>query len=421
MAAFASLLNFTIARLARAQADWAGGHAAMGRIEKTVFLSYRRADQGWGQAIFQNLTQHGYDVFIDYDGIASGDFETVILREVRARAHFLVLLTPTALQDSDDPKDWMRREIEAAMDSRRNIVPLMFNGFSFGAPAIVGQLTGKLAALAKYNGLEIPNASLFESQMEQLRNRFLNVQIDAVLHPAPVSALKAGQRRRAWLIAGGAVGAAAITALVGPMVAALFAGPPALPEETEIHGWLMPGKEATPPNQCTSTSRPTNAPPLPKNATLFVFGRNGAWTTANGKSTLLQVGNCTLMSVERDGERLAFNADIFDSSNEHELIARIEKNEFHLIPGKYSYQKRSPDRSALTVFDRQGNKLLFIHYVNKSVVLVNGTFACADMTKVVVTDEAAIVQGEQTLSSNCKGSFGGQRAAIAFDRNGFRF
>jgi hypothetical protein len=37
----------------------------MGRIEKTVFVSYRRTDEAWGLAIFQDLTQHGYDVFID--------------------------------------------------------------------------------------------------------------------------------------------------------------------------------------------------------------------------------------------------------------------------------------------------------------------------------------------------------------------
>jgi len=94
----------------------------MARIEKTVFISYRRADEPWALAVFENLTQHGYDVFIDYDGIASGSFETAILENIKARAHFLVLLTPTALERCGDPKDWMRREIEAALDSQRNIV-----------------------------------------------------------------------------------------------------------------------------------------------------------------------------------------------------------------------------------------------------------------------------------------------------------
>jgi hypothetical protein len=36
----------------------------MERIEKTVFLSYRRTNVPWALAIFQNLTQHGYDVFL---------------------------------------------------------------------------------------------------------------------------------------------------------------------------------------------------------------------------------------------------------------------------------------------------------------------------------------------------------------------
>ena len=167
----------------------------MARIEKTVFISYRRADEPWGLAIFQDLTQHGYDVFIDYDGIASGNFEAVILENIRARAHFLVLLTPTALERCGDPKDWMRREIEAALDSQRNIVPLMLAGFDFGTPAAASQLTGKLAALKEYNGLEIPKG-YFSPAMERLRNRFLNVRVDAVLHPASDSAQQVAKEQK---------------------------------------------------------------------------------------------------------------------------------------------------------------------------------------------------------------------------------
>jgi hypothetical protein len=66
----------------------------MERIEKTVFISYRRTNIPWALAIFQNLTQHGYDVFFDYNGIAGGDFDRAILGNITARAHFLVLLTP---------------------------------------------------------------------------------------------------------------------------------------------------------------------------------------------------------------------------------------------------------------------------------------------------------------------------------------
>jgi len=159
----------------------------MGRIEKTVFISYRRTDESWGLAVFENLTKHGYDVFIDYDGIASDNFEAVISENIKSRAHFLVLLTPTALERCSDPKDWMRREIEAALDSQRNIVPLMLEGFDFGTPPTASQLTGKLAALKKYNGLPIPQG-YFSPAMERLRNKFLNLPVDAVLHEASTSA-----------------------------------------------------------------------------------------------------------------------------------------------------------------------------------------------------------------------------------------
>ena len=114
----------------------------MERIEKTVFLSYRRTNTPWALAIFQNLTQHGYDVFFDYDGIASGDFERVILANITARAHFLVLLTPSALERCGDPADWLRREIETALANHRNIVPLLLEGFDFGSFTIANQLKG---------------------------------------------------------------------------------------------------------------------------------------------------------------------------------------------------------------------------------------------------------------------------------------
>jgi hypothetical protein len=135
----------------------------MERIEKTVFLSYRRTNIPWALAIFQNLTQHGYDVFFDYEGIASGDFERVILGNISARAHFLVLLTPSALERCDEPSDWLRREIETALTNQRNTVPLMLEGFDFGTPKIASQLTGMLAALKHYNGLSIPPQYFLEA------------------------------------------------------------------------------------------------------------------------------------------------------------------------------------------------------------------------------------------------------------------
>ena len=183
----------------------------MERVEKTVFLSYRRTNIPWALAIFQNLTQNGYDVFIDFSGIASGDFERVILGNITARAHFLVLLTPSALERCDNPADWLRREIETALTSQRNIVPLMLEGFDFGTPKIASQLTGTLAALREYNGLSIPPEYFMEA-MGRLRDRYLNVPLTAVLHPASRSVQRAATEQKAAADAAPAVQEEELTA-----------------------------------------------------------------------------------------------------------------------------------------------------------------------------------------------------------------
>jgi tetratricopeptide (TPR) repeat protein len=161
----------------------------MGRVEKTVFISYRRTNIPWALAIYQNLTAHGYDVFFDYDSIASGDFEQVILGNIRARAHFLVVLTPSALERCVSPDDWLRREIETALDEKRNIVPVFLEGFDFGSPSISKYLTGKLATLKKYNGQNVP-AGFFDDAMEKIREKFLNIPLDSVLHPVSATVQK---------------------------------------------------------------------------------------------------------------------------------------------------------------------------------------------------------------------------------------
>jgi len=154
----------------------------MARIENTVFISYRRTDTAWALAVFQYLTGKKYDVFFDYTSIASGDFEQIIVSNIKARAHFVLILTPTALDRCSEPGDWLRREIETAIDEKRNIIPLFFNGFSFGTASVSEKLVGKLRNLSRYNGLNV-HQDYFREAMERLRKKFLNVPLDAVLFP----------------------------------------------------------------------------------------------------------------------------------------------------------------------------------------------------------------------------------------------
>ena len=100
--------------------------------QKTVFISYRRSVASFiARSVFMDLREHGYDVFMDVESINSGQFDKIILRQIEARAHFLVILTPGTVERCTDRHDWLRREIKYAIEKQRNIVPLLINNFSF--------------------------------------------------------------------------------------------------------------------------------------------------------------------------------------------------------------------------------------------------------------------------------------------------
>lgn len=202
----------------------------MGHVDNGIFLSYRRTDIAWALAIFQNLTEHGYDVFFDFKGIASGDFETILLANIKARAHFLVLLTPWALERCSEANDWLRREIETALTTERNIIPVALQGFDFRTPAVAAQLTESLAGLSRYNALQVP-AEYFDEAMGRLREKYLNISLDTVLYPASSSARKVAEMQQA------AAAAALREKEAGgfsPLVAKASAGgPPSGPHQTE--------------------------------------------------------------------------------------------------------------------------------------------------------------------------------------------
>lgn len=152
------------------------------QVEKSAFISYRRANVYIARAVYADLVAHGYDVFLDYESAEAGAFGQVILHQIAARAHFILILTPSALEPCLEPDDWLRREIEHAIEQKRNIVPLMFEGFDFRD--VARYLVGPLHLLPQYNGIRMP-ADFFAEAMKRLRERFLSKPLDVILHPVP--------------------------------------------------------------------------------------------------------------------------------------------------------------------------------------------------------------------------------------------
>jgi len=137
---------------------------------RSVFISYRR-ELSWALAhlVFNDLKGHGFDVFMDVESLDSGEFERVVLREIEARVHFVVVLAPGCLERIGEEGDWLRREIAHALAHDRNVVPLTVDGFKFRRDLM---LAADVARLPGFNAVSIP-PGYFDMAMERLRSRFL--------------------------------------------------------------------------------------------------------------------------------------------------------------------------------------------------------------------------------------------------------
>ena len=146
----------------------------------SVFISYRRTNTYMARLIYDRLTASGFDVFFDYQNIAVGDFGQIILNNVASRTHFLPILTPSALERCINPSDWVRREIEHALNNRRNIIPIVTDKFDF---ADIGRYLPPHIAepLSRYNALKLIIEYL-DPGIDELVRR-LRIPVACVPHP----------------------------------------------------------------------------------------------------------------------------------------------------------------------------------------------------------------------------------------------
>jgi len=123
-----------------------------------IFISYRRDDsRDASRRVAERLAERfGKDaVFLDVEAIEAGaDFSQTILDGVRAASVMLVVIGPRWLGAQsvegkprlEDPEDFVRREIETALDWRVPIVPVLIGGASMPAEAKLPASIRKLSA-----------------------------------------------------------------------------------------------------------------------------------------------------------------------------------------------------------------------------------------------------------------------------------
>ncbi|CAH1986157.1 unnamed protein product [Acanthoscelides obtectus] len=102
-----------------------------------VFVSYRRSNGSQLASLLKvHLQLRGFSVFIDVERLEAGKFDNNLLQSIQKAKHFLLVLTPGALQrciGDQERKDWVHREIVAALSANCNIIPIIDN-FTFPEP-----------------------------------------------------------------------------------------------------------------------------------------------------------------------------------------------------------------------------------------------------------------------------------------------
>ena len=133
-----------------------------------IFISYRRSSYDTANLIATRLKAAGYFVFFDMEALRSGKFNEQLFGVIDNCKDFLVVLPPNALERCVNEDDWVRLEVCRAMATKKNIVPVMLNGFTWPNPMPIG-----MEELCDYQALTATSTEYFDMAMERLQQRYL--------------------------------------------------------------------------------------------------------------------------------------------------------------------------------------------------------------------------------------------------------
>ncbi|KAL3269166.1 hypothetical protein HHI36_008249 [Cryptolaemus montrouzieri] len=125
-------------------------------MDKTldVFISYRRSNGSQLASLLKvHLQLRGFSIFIDVERLEAGKFDNNLLQSIQKAKHFLLVLTPSALdrcKGDCERKDWVHREIVAALQSQCNIIPITDNAFAWPEP---DELPEDMRQVCHFNGV----------------------------------------------------------------------------------------------------------------------------------------------------------------------------------------------------------------------------------------------------------------------------
>jgi hypothetical protein len=165
--------EYSLSSRAASGKDQQRAEAAETSTKRKIFISYRRRNDAALAGRISDLLAGECDIFMDVDAIRLGtDFVEAINEEVAKcdvviaviGRDWLDALDETGNRRLDDPNDFVRIEIAAALQRQIPVVPILVDSAKMPNAA---QLPANLQSLARRNALDLRNAS-FKADMGRL-------------------------------------------------------------------------------------------------------------------------------------------------------------------------------------------------------------------------------------------------------------
>lgn len=132
------------------------------------FISYRRSETlPEVQNIYHALTNKGYSTFCDIYSLKSGRFDKNLLDIIKCCTNYILVLNKHSLDRCVDDEDWLRFEIDAALESKKNIICVFTEDMDFP-----NSLPENINNIRYYNGIKY-DFLYFNSFIDALCARFL--------------------------------------------------------------------------------------------------------------------------------------------------------------------------------------------------------------------------------------------------------
>ena len=98
-----------------------------------IFISYKRKSLPTANNLYYRLTTRGYSTFFDLEEMRRDNFNVQLLNYIENAKDVFVILEEGSLDgckhENWEKDDWFCHEIAFALEKKKNIIPILLNGF----------------------------------------------------------------------------------------------------------------------------------------------------------------------------------------------------------------------------------------------------------------------------------------------------